>query len=302
MDIEPVADSVTATAIGARALCPALAAEYGGGSTPDANGPASGQSGAWPWWLGRHPLLALTATLIVWGLIDVRSRGRIEPGNLVEHRTDFTVYTEAGAACFDGRDPYAVTNARGWGYLYPPLFAILVAPLSTLEAQWQVTIWFFVSLLLLWGCYRESTLLVDWLAGTWPGPAERGLSPFSARAAAFGNPGRLRPPNWLPWAAAIAAAMPTLNCLQRGQVGLFQLYLLLAGFRLLVATAGDWRPAAVLRAVLAGLILALAVVVKVTAALPVALLLVERFAAARAAGRRPNLWRPGEARSALRGG
>ena len=71
----------------------------------------------WPWWLGRHPLLALTATLIVWGLIDVRSRGRIEPDNLVEHRTDFTVYTTAGAACFDGRDPYAVTNACAAGVI-----------------------------------------------------------------------------------------------------------------------------------------------------------------------------------------
>jgi hypothetical protein len=57
--------------------------------------------------------------------------------------------------------------------------------------------------------------------------------------------------------------------------------LLLAGFRLLVTTPPRQPPAAALRAVLAGVILALAVVVKVTAALPVGLLLVERFAAAR---------------------
>ncbi|HEY1784543.1 MAG TPA: hypothetical protein VGG30_03310, partial [Pirellulales bacterium] len=150
---------------GAAFPCPAPAADSVPGSMSQKL-QSGGEAGPWPWWLGRHPLLALTAALIVWGLIDVRSRGRIEPGNLVEHRTDFTVYTEAGAACFDGRDPYAVTNARGWGYLYPPLFAILVAPLSRLDPQWQVTVWFFVSLLMLWGCYRESTLLVDWLAAT----------------------------------------------------------------------------------------------------------------------------------------
>ena len=90
-----------------------------------------------------------------------------------------------------------------------------------------------------------------------------------------------RPPNWLPWAAAIAAALPALNCLQRGQVGLLQLYLLLLGFRLLVATASARPTAAGLRSVLAGSILALAVVIKVTAALPVGLLLIERLAAAR---------------------
>ncbi|HEX4144253.1 MAG TPA: glycosyltransferase family 87 protein [Pirellulales bacterium] len=288
MDNQP-ADAESA----AIAPCPAPAAEA----------PESGQPGPWPWWLGRHPLLALTAALVIWGLIDVRSRGRIEPGNLVEHRTDFTVYTAAGAACFDGRDPYAVTNARGWGYLYPPLPAIVVAPLATLDPEWQVTIWFFVSLLLLWGCYRETTLLVDWLAagkGTVPfccaDSAKLGPSPaweskpshFAARTSQNWNSPHDRPPNWLPWAAAIAAALPTLNCLQRGQVGLVQLYLLLAGFRLLMVGTPRGRFAAAWRALPAGVILALAVVIKVTAALPVGLLLVERLAAAR---RQP---RPGE--------
>jgi hypothetical protein len=280
LDTEQAANQARAATL----PCPAPAADIGFASVPQSTRLGSGQAGAWPWWLGRHPLLALTATLVVWGLVDVRSRGRIEPGNLVEHRTDFTVYTEAGAACFDGRDPYAVTNARGWGYLYPPLFAILVAPLSTLDPQWQVTVWFFVSLLLLWGCYRESTLLVDWLAGTlrrWD-RCPRGAWPAEPDAGtALGDGLATRPPNWLPWAAATAAALPTLNCLQRGQVGLVQLYLLLVGFRLLVATAPVWRLSAALRAALAGLILALAVVIKVTAALPVGLVLVERFAAAR---------------------
>jgi Glycosyltransferase family 87 len=221
----------------------------------------------WPWWLGRHPILALTATLVVWGLVDVRSRGRIDPDNLVEHRTDFTVYTEAGAASFDGRDPYTVTNARGWGYLYPPLFAIAVAPLASLDPQWQVTIWFFISLALLALCYRETTLLVEWLAG----------AEWLADRAEHRPTDAARLPEWIPWAAAIAAALPTLNCLQRGQVGVLQLYLLLLGFRLLMAAA---KPIA-WRTVLSGVVFALAIVIKITPALPVGLLLVERMSASR---------------------
>ncbi|HTU23937.1 MAG TPA: glycosyltransferase 87 family protein [Pirellulales bacterium] len=255
-------------------------------------------AGPWPWWLGHHPLVALAIALAVWGWVDVRSRGRIEPGNLVEHRTDFTVYTEAGAACFDGRDPYAVTNPRGWGYLYPPLPAILVAPLAQLDPEWQVTIWFFVSLLALAGCYRELRLTVDLLAesmsdlgAAWPRAGEEG-GPSHFAAQNWDSPpehrcGRWRagrwngapwPPNGLPWAAAIAAALPTLNCLQRGQVGIVQLYLLLAGFRLLATADRRGGQAGAWRAVAAGLSLALAVVIKVTAALPVGLLLLERLA------------------------
>src|ERR1700722_18683337 len=89
-------------------------------------------------WLARRPLIVLATALVVWGLTDVRSRGQVDPAHPGVHRTDFTVYTEAGAAFFDGRDPYAVTNPRGWGYLYPPLFAILVAPLHALNPQLHV--------------------------------------------------------------------------------------------------------------------------------------------------------------------
>src|SRR5689334_16039495 len=74
----------------------------------------------------------------IWGLVDIKARGRTEPDRPDRHKTDFTVYTEAGAAFFDGRDPYRVTNPRGWHYLYPPLFALLVAPLSGLDPEAQV--------------------------------------------------------------------------------------------------------------------------------------------------------------------
>ena len=64
------------------------------------------RSGRWVW-------IIVVALLLVWGFTDVRRRADLDPHNIGAHRTDFTIYTEAGAAFFDGRDPYAVTNPRG---------------------------------------------------------------------------------------------------------------------------------------------------------------------------------------------
>ena len=76
------------------------------------------------------------------------------------HMTDFTVYTDAGAAFFDGREPYDVTNIRGWKYLYPPLFALLVALLAGLPSTWQAAVWFILSSLMVFGCYFECQRLI----------------------------------------------------------------------------------------------------------------------------------------------
>ena len=62
----------------------------------------------WGW------IVALIAAMTIWGLTDVRSRGRPHLENPLKHRTDLTVFTEAGAAFFDGRPPYEVSNPRGW--------------------------------------------------------------------------------------------------------------------------------------------------------------------------------------------
>ena len=80
-------------------------------------------------------IVVLVIALAIWGWFDVRLRGTVDPNDLGLHKTDFTVYTEAGAAFFDGRDPYKVTNPRGWGYLYPPAFAMLIAPLHALPPR-----------------------------------------------------------------------------------------------------------------------------------------------------------------------
>ena len=173
------------------------------------------------------------------------------------HKTDFTVYTEAGAAFFDGRPPYEVTNPRGWGYLYPPPFAMLVAPLHALPPRGQVLVWFAISALMVYGCYSECVRIARAIL---PADEERGL---------FGPI-----PNWIGICAVVAALLPALNCLQRGQVGVAKLYLLLLGFRLCVA--GPSR----LRSLLGGIVLALPIALKVTPLLPVGVLLLQQGLAA----------------------
>ncbi|HVU90427.1 MAG TPA: glycosyltransferase family 87 protein [Pirellulales bacterium] len=194
--------------------------------------------------------LALAVALIAWCALDVQRRGRVDPDKPSVHKTDFTAYTIAGAAFFDGRDPYEVTNIRGWGYCYPPLFAMLVSPLDALDPRWQVSIWFFISVAVVAGLYHEGARL------------------FKTFAALAGyQPGDIDFPRWIAWAALALTALPVMNCLQRGQVDVLKLYLLLLGIRLSI-TGATWR------AWLAGgVAMAAAIVLKVTPALPVAFVL-----------------------------
>jgi Glycosyltransferase family 87 len=204
--------------------------------------------------------LLLVAGLTAWCLLDVMPRGSINRQRIIEHRTDFTVYTEAGAAFFDGRDPYLVTNPRGWRYLYPPLFAILVSPLHALPSTGQVAVWFVVSALMAIGCYFEMRRLCDAIFG------------FAIRDEQH------RRVLIIGFAALAAVLLPALNCMQRGQVEVLKLYLLLLGFRLFVTGRGPraWF--------VAGLVFAGAGILKLTPLLPVACLILYDGVA--------GLWRP----------
>jgi hypothetical protein len=199
-------------------------------------------------------VLTLALALGAWGWVDVRARGTVEPGKI--HMTDFTVYTEAGAAFFDGRDPYEVTNPRGWGYLYPPLFAMLVAPLHAFDPPTQVLVWFSISALLCWGCYREAVRTAH------------ALLPPASDEGAFGPI-----PDWIGYLAIATVALPALNCLQRGQVSVLKVYLLMLGLRVWVE-----HRAAVGRFV-AGNLVALPIVLKIIPALPVGVLLLQQLVA-----------------------
>jgi hypothetical protein len=223
--------------------------------------------------------IAILIALVVWGFTDVRRRARVEIEDPAAHKTDLTVYTEAGAAFFDGRDPYEATNLRGWHYLYPPLFALLIAPLSSLDTQTQALVWYFVSVAACYGLWCECRSLwryvsvgnalrgvpeapIDVARSTCPPERHRGRSLQSPNS----NAQSVSPPAWLGWLAATAVALPTLNCLQRGQVGVVLVYLLLLGLRLVLTSAS-------MRGVfLGGAVLALPVTIKLTPLLPVGFL------------------------------
>jgi hypothetical protein len=207
--------------------------------------------------------IVLVVGMTVWGWLDVRERGQTHPKHADFHRTDFTVYTEAGAAFFDGREPYETTNPRGWYYLYPPMFALLVSPLAALDFKSQVVVWYVISLFLAFGCYSESRRLWTLLAPSDDGDVGVG------RNSAF----------VMGTCASLTVLLPTLECLQRGQVGIALVYPLLLGFRL--ALGGRSWPVRYV----GGIVLAWAIVVKLIPALPVAVFVLQRWAAALAPSR-----------------
>ncbi len=208
--------------------------------------------------------------LTVYGYVVIGPRGRIEPGRPENHKTDFTVFTEAGAAFFDGRDPYRVSNPRGWHYLYPPLFALLIAPLSLFDTESQVVIWYAVNVALTFLCFGEARRLWRLVSA----PAGSGRS------------------RWIVVCAVLAALLPFFDCLQAGQLGIAILYLLTLGFRLFIE--GRSWPARIL----AGVVLALPAVVKLVPALPVVFLLVQQWSSVAFSNKAPRRWRPVTALSA----
>lgn len=192
----------------------------------------------------RWVYLGLALALLVWGWTDVRFRGILQADRPDRHKTDFTAYSEASKAFFDGRDPYAVTNVRGWGYLYPPLFALMVRPVADFDSQTQVFLFFLFSVAVAWGCVHELRRLAEGLG--------------------FRNGVGVNGADWL--AMALAVSLPALNTLQRGQIGVLKLYPLLLGTRLILSGKG-WS------VFWGGVCLALPVALKITPALPVATLL-----------------------------
>jgi hypothetical protein len=195
---------------------------------------------------GRRWIAFLIIVLTIWGVTDVRKRATFDPANPGKHRTDLTVFTEAGAAFFDGRDPYQVLSPRGWRYPYPPLYAISLAPLSKLPTHWQGMVWFFLNLFLLWRIALECLRLLK-------------LFPDKGTGKAF--------PAWLGGSALAGVFIPALDCLQRGQTEIVLVFFLLLGVRLI------WQNNNALSVFAGGVLLALPVVIKLLPALPVCIIL-----------------------------
>ena len=65
-----------------------------------------------------------------------------------ELNSDFTTYRAAGWAVLTGGDIYKAQNSRGWPYVYPPPFAILMTPFAQLSALTGSIIWYVLSVIL----------------------------------------------------------------------------------------------------------------------------------------------------------
>ena len=127
-------------------------------------------------------------------------RGAILPTK----RTDLTVYLRAGEAVLDNhaREIYSVANVRHWHYIYPPLLAILLAPVSKASPLATVPLAYLLSL----AC----------LAGT---------AVLSLRF-----PEDARPAPWQIALAMIFCLPMFLNTLTRGQFDIITLFLMAAIF------------------------------------------------------------------------
>ncbi len=123
---------------------------------------------------------------------------------------------------------------------------MVVSPLHVLPSTGQVAVWFVVSVAMVFGSYVEMRRLVVLLLPQSVFSADRTQLLF-----------------WIGLAGLLAVMLPTLNCLQRGQVEILKLYLMLVGFRIFICGRGvrSWF--------LAGIVFAMAGILKLTPLLPV---------------------------------
>ncbi len=86
-------------------------------------------------WLKRAArVFQILALLLLPGLFVRYAHGNLE-GN------DFSVYYTAARAVLDGVDPYSVEGAGGRPLVYPPGFAVLLAPLAALPFSVAAVLW-----------------------------------------------------------------------------------------------------------------------------------------------------------------
>ena len=161
-------------------------------------------------------LSILLATLILFGAW-VEFRGALANKRL----TDFGTYLRASWSVRTGGDMYKITDDRGWHYVYPPFFAILMTPLADpphgedrrgyLPYEASVGIWYIITMALgISGIGMLARAIED---------------PFRNLAAGRGRRYSLR--WWALRAAPLLILLPAIGrCQVRGQVGLLIVFLL----------------------------------------------------------------------------
>ena len=75
------------------------------------------------------------------------------------HRTDFTVYREAGLAVWNGTNIYEVQNIRGWMFSSLPIFAVFMMPFALVSVFWGALIWYALSVVMVGASARLAARL-----------------------------------------------------------------------------------------------------------------------------------------------
>lgn len=190
-------------------------------------------------WLGILLVLGLA-----WGVgISTFYRGAIAP----KQRTDLTVFLMAGKMVSEGRANhiYGIENSRHWHYNYPPILAVLLAPVSKWPLAATVSLAYLLSVACLIGTAILSLRLPENTESSNAGPQGHEGVPRS--------PG-YRPAPWQITLAMIFCLPVFLNTLTRGQFGIITLFFMAVIFHQYLAG----------RKVLTGLLLGFAVTLKIS--------------------------------------
>ena len=124
----------------------------------------------------------------------------------ITHRTDFTVYQEAGRAVLDKTNIYEAHNQRGWYYMYLPVVAVAMLPFALLNVFWASLLWYLLSVAAV-------------VHGIW----------LSVRLARRFWPNCRIADHWIGALVALLILLPTMSGLTRGQASVFLTYCILAG-------------------------------------------------------------------------
>ncbi|OGX13240.1 MAG: hypothetical protein A2351_06055 [Omnitrophica bacterium RIFOXYB12_FULL_50_7] len=226
-------------------------------------------------WLGILLVLGLA-----WGVgISTFYRGAVSP----KQRTDLTVFLKAGEMVHEGRANhiYGIENARHWHYVYPPILAILLAPVSKWPLGATVGLAYLLSIACLVGTILLSRRLPEKarsgfisshnlnndrsLRGARQGDAAISLyeskiaSPsarndITAKAVRETYETTSKPAPWQITLAMIFCLPMFLNTLTRGQFGIITLFFMAAVFYNYLKQ----------RKILTGLLLAFAIALKIS--------------------------------------
>ena len=165
-------------------------------------------------WERRGLALLVTLLVVFGGVVEFRS------AFLKRRMGDLEVFLRAGWAVRSGADVYTIIDSKGFHYHYPPLFAVLMAPLADpppgehgryIPYAVSVGLWYFLSLLCL-------VPAVHWLASA--------LEEVSPDPAVRSQPRGCRR-WWLLRVVPLLTCLPAISSsLARGQVSVLLLLLL----------------------------------------------------------------------------